>query len=61
MQHFEEFCEPICNFRAARLQFTKFFQQQGETIGIFYNLILKLARHCEFSDMNERMIDAIIF
>ena len=26
MQRFEEFCEPICNFRAARFHFTKVFQ-----------------------------------
>ena len=58
---FEQFCEPICNFRAARFHFTKVFQQQGETIDTFYNRILKLARQCDFSDMNERMIDAIIF
>ena len=61
MQWFEEFCEPICNFRVARFWFTKVFQQQGETIDTFYNQILKLARQCDFSDMNERMIDAIIF
>ena len=61
MQHFEEFCKPICNFRVARFCFTKVFQQQGETIDTFYNSILKLARQCEFSDINKRMIDAIIF
>ena len=61
MQCFEEFCEPICNFRAARFRFTKVFQEQGETIDTFYNRILKLARQCEFSNVNERLIDAIIF
>ena len=61
MQCFEEFCDPICNFRAARFHFTMVFQQQGETIDTFYNHILKLARQCDFSDMDERMIDAIIF
>ena len=61
MQHFEEFCEPICNLRVARFRFTKVFQQQGETIDTVYNRILKLARQYEFSDMNERLIDAIIF
>ena len=39
----------------------KVFQQQGETIDTFYNCILKLARQCDFSDINERLIDAIIF
>ena len=61
IQRFEEFCEPICNFRAARFKFTKVFQQQGEAINTFYNQILKLANQCEFSNMNERLIDAIIF
>ena len=61
MQCFEEFCELICNIRVARFRFTKVFQQQGETIDIFYNCFLKLARQCEFSDINKRLIDAIIF
>ena len=26
LQHFEEFCEPICNFRVARFKFTKVSQ-----------------------------------
>ena len=43
LQRFEEFCEPICNFRAARYKFTKVSQCQGEAIDAFYNRILKLA------------------
>ena len=61
MQQFEEFCEPICNFRVARFKFTKVSQRQGENMDTFYNRILKLARQCDFSNMNERLIDAIIF
>ena len=61
LQQFEEFCEPICNFRAARFKFTKVSQRQGENVDTFYNRILKLARQCDFSNMNERLIDAIIF
>ena len=61
LQQFEEFCEPICNFRAARFKFTKVSQWQGEAIDTFYNTILKLAQQCEFSDINEWLIDAIIF
>ena len=61
LQCFEEFCEPICNFRAARFKFTKVSQRQGESIDTFYNRILKLAHQCDFSDMNEWLIDAIIF
>ena len=61
LQHFEEFCELICNFRVARLKFTKVSQHQGENVDTFYNRILKLVRQCDFSDMNEWLIDAIIF
>ena len=61
LQRFEEFCKPICNFRAARFKFTKVSQWQGENIDTFYNRILKVAHQCDFSDINERLIDAIIF
>ena len=61
LQHFEEFCEPICNFRAARFKFTQVSQCQGENMDTFYNRILKLAHQCDFSDMNEWLINAIIF
>ena len=61
IQRFEEFCKPICKFRVARFKFTKVFQQKGEAIDTFYNQIPKLAHQCEFSDMNERLKDAIIF
>ena len=53
LQCFEEFCEPICNFRVARFKFTKVSQHQRENIDTFYNRILKLAHQCDFSDMNE--------
>ena len=61
LQHFEEFCEPICNFRVARFKFTKVSHCQGENVNTFDNRILKLAHQYNFSDMNERLIDAIIF
>ena len=61
LQCFEEFCEPICNFRVAIFKFTKVSQCQGENVDTFYNRILKLARQSNFSDMNEWLIDAIIF
>ena len=61
LQCFEEFCEPICNLRVARFKFTKVSQWQGEKVDTFYNRILKLACQCDFSNMNERLIDAIIF
>ena len=58
---FEEFCKPICNFRMARFKFSKVHQYQGESIDMFYNCILKVARQCEFSNVNGRLINAIIF
>ena len=61
LQHFEEFCESICNLRVARFKFTKVSQCQGENINTFYNRILKLACQCNFSDMNEQLIDVIFF
>ena len=57
LQKIKEFCEPICNFRAARFKFTKVFQHQGEAIDTFYNRILKLACQCDFSDPDEWLID----
>ena len=61
LRRFEEFCEPICKFRVARFKFSKVHQYNGETIDVFYNRILKVARQCEFLDMDDRIIDAIIF
>lgn len=61
MQWFEEFCAPICNFRAARFKFSKVCQKPGEMVDTFYNRILKICSQCEFSYPNEQLIDAIIF
>ena len=57
----EAFCEPICNFRIACFKFSKVHQYQGELIDVFYNHILKVARQCEFSNIDEMLINAIIF
>ena len=59
LRRFEEFCEPIFNFRMAWFKFSKVYQYSGETIDVFYNRILKIARQCEFSI--NCIIDAIIF
>ena len=48
-------------FEAVRFRFSKVSQKQGETIDTFYNRILKICNQCEFSDPDERLIDAIIF
>ena len=45
----------------ARFKFSKVHQYNGESIDVFCNCILKVARQCEFSNINERLIDAIIF
>ena len=45
----------------ARFKFAKVHQNNGETIDVFYNRILKIARQCEFQDMDDRIIDSIIF
>ena len=61
LNKFEVFCEPICNFRIAHFKFSKVHQYQGELIDVFYNPMLKTAKQCEFSNTDERVIDAIIF
>ena len=62
LQWFEEFCEPICNFRAARFKFTKVCQQtEVRTLTLSTTRILKVAHQCDFSNINEQLIDAIIF
>ena len=61
LNKFEAFCEPICNFRIACFKFSKVHQYQGESIDIFYNRILKVAKQCKFSNTDKRVIDPIIF
>ena len=57
-KQFEEFCKPICNFHMAQFKFSKVSQHNGETVDVFYNRILKIARQCEFPDMDDHIIDA---
>ena len=61
LQRFEEFCEPVYNFRATRFKLMQVTQHQGEAIDVFYNRLLELACQCEFSDIDQWLIDAIIF
>ena len=58
---FERYCEPICNFCATRFKFGSVRQQDGETINTFYHRILRLARQCQFENINKRLIDAIVY
>ena len=41
--------------------FQKYISTIGSPIDIFYNRILKIARQCEFPDMDDCIINAIIF
>ena len=61
MEVFERYCEPICNFHAARWKFRSVKQQESESINMFYHHILKLAKQCQFDNIDEHLIDAIVF
>ena len=43
---FERYCEPICNFCAARFKFRAVKQHESENINTFYHRILCLAGQC---------------
>ena len=43
------------------LSFPRFTSTMGSRVDVFYNQILKIARQCEFPDMDNRIIDTIIF
>ena len=57
---FELYCEPICNFHAARYKFHQVSQRENETTKAFYHRIQKLCVQCQFSDDKECLVDAII-
>ena len=50
---FKRYCEPICNFCAARFKFRVVKQHETETINTFYHHILRLARQCQFENIIE--------
>ena len=58
---FEWYCKPTCNFHAARFKFRAVKQHESETINTFYHRILCLARQCQFENINEHLIDAIVY
>ena len=60
MEQFELYCEPICNFRAARCKFHQVSQCENEMTNAFYHHIQKLCVQCQFSDDEECLVDAII-
>ena len=51
---FDKHCEPICNFHAARWKFRTVVQAPSETLDTFYNRILKLAKQCQFEQVEEK-------
>ena len=61
MEQFELYCEPICNFQAARYKFRQVSQCENETMNAFYHHMRKLCVQCQFSDDKERLVDAIIY
>ena len=61
MEQFELYCEPICNFHAARYKFRQVSQRENEMTNAFYHRILKLCVQCQFSDNKECLVDAIIY
>ena len=58
---FERYCEPIRNFRVARFKFRAVKQHESETINTFYQRILCFAKQCQFENINECLIDAIMY
>ena len=48
------FVQPDFKFRAVK-------QQESETINTFYHWILCLPRQCQFENINEHLIDAIVY
>ena len=61
MEQFELYCEPICNFHAARYKFHQVSLREHEMTNAFYHRIQKLCVQCQFSDDEECLVDAIIY
>ena len=51
----------IYNICAARFRFRDVKQHEGETINLFYHWILQLAKQYQFENINECLIDAIVY
>ena len=61
MEQFELYCEPICNFHAAKYKFCQVSQRENEMMNAFYHCIQRLCVQCQFSDDKEHLVDAIIY
>ena len=61
LKAFQRYCEPICNFCTARFKFRSIKQHETETINTFYHCILHLARQCQIDNIDEHLIDKIVF
>ena len=53
MEQFILYCEPICNFNAARYKFRQVSQGENEMMNAFYHQKQKLCVQCQFSDDEE--------
>ena len=60
MEQFKLYCEPICNFQAARYLFRQVSQCENETTNAFYHHTQKLCVQCQFSDEEECLVGTII-
>ena len=61
MEQFELYCEPNCNFCAARYKFCQVPKRENEMMNAFYHHIQKICVQCQFSDNKECLVDAIIY
>ena len=61
MDQFELYCEPICNFCAARYKFQQVSLREHKVMNAFYDHIQKLCVQCQFCDNKELLVDAIIY
>ena len=48
------YCEPICNFRAARYKFRQVSQCENETTNAFYHHIQKLCVQCQYQSTKSK-------
>ena len=61
MDQFEQYCEPICNFRAARYKFQQVSKCENEMMNAFYHHIQKLCVQCQLSDNEECLNECLYY
>ena len=60
LQKFEQYVSPSKNKRVARFRFRNRKQKEGESFDSFLKDLRLLAMDCEFTDVDDLLIDAII-